>query len=289
MALSSELKVLTPSDGSLAELREERHPPPKPRKNLKFRIAPIFVDLYKEEIRPNCWREAYLALNEGEYITRSGSFITVLDIEWIRCRNEDEIIFIIDGMQLSLPHLTPITQYSEDLRVLAIAAIDFGFDPKWNTSEEIFRTSNQYAWEPKRYSLLNCTFYVGKNTEASGHLIGYSRNPLTSYVIVEDHVYGLTESSVASQTITDFLKIIPNYWILKMIFSLFDQDFETQLKTAFDWIGDFAKNLYFFATRGVLLFLAMYYIVRMFLGDGWVGIITSLFIANLVRLQGYYD
>lgn len=282
------MRVLTPKDGSLTELRLKYNKLPKPRENLKFRIASINVDIYREQVRPNCFREAFIANNFGEFITRSGSFITALDIEWIRCTHEEDYIFIIDGKQLHLPHLKPITQTSADLKILALAAIDFSYDSKWNTSEDIFRTTNQFAWEPKRYSLLNCTFSIGMERE-KGHLIGYSRNPLDSYDIVDNHVYGLTESSFVSQAITDFLKIMPNYWIFKFIFSFFDEDLESLLHRAFDWIGDFVKNLYFFTTRGVLLFLAMYYLVRMFLGDGLVSITTSLFIANLVRLQGYYD
>lgn len=292
MGLSYEIRVLTPqTDGSLAELRRNRQPPPTPRKTLRFKIVPVFVDIYRQQIKTNCWREAFVANSpvDLEFIMRTGSFISVLDIEWIRCHGEEEKVFIIDGKQLHLPHLSPITEPDQDLRVFGIVAIDYEHPQKWSEAEEQFRTTNEYAWEIKKYSLLNCTFDAGSGETATGHMIGYSRNPLDSYAITNNVVYGLTESSVASQTISDIMKLIPNYWILKFLFSLFDVDIETQLTNAFDWLGDFFKNLYFFSTRGILLFLAMYYLVRMFFGDGWVGIITSILVANFVRLQGYYD
>lgn len=279
----SSIKTLGPENGTLEYLREKYNTKPTQRKTLYYRIVPVDVTLYREEVRPGCYKEAYLVTSTGEFTTRAGPFITALDITWIRCDVLDDFIVMIDGKQLHLPHLRPITRPDERAQILVASAIDFAWDQRWTKAAEVFMETNRFAWEVMKYSLLNCTFKGNK-----GYLIGYSRNTADSYYIVDDNVYGLTESSATSQVISNLMKISPLYWLIKIVLSFFNEDLETMIQTTVDSTGEFVKNIYFFTTKGVLLYLAAYYVTRMLFGDGWVGMLTSLAVSHIIRYSDLY-
>lgn len=250
----------------------------------------IPAQLHTTRLRDNCNKSAYLPLDgqPGGLTTRYKSFYDVFSISWQDCGGEDDFLVDIDGKSLHLPQLLPIARGPILTEVFAFSTIDFETKQPILKAEDKFEQINKYAWEVKKYSLLNVT--VNKNgKKMQGFLIGFSRNPNLNYAVEDEHVYGLTENSAASQTITNILKILPGYWLWNFVLSLFDEDAETIIKGVLDWVGDFFKNSYFFLTRGILLFLSMYYLTRQIFGDGYVGIGTALGAATFIRVNGWYE